>query len=360
MKTGAKICLWIGMIAVLGCNEPIRVGPFLQTATQDSITIVWETGDALDSTVEYGLTSGYGESVHAPDLVNLHEMTLTGLTPETLYHYRVISGSITGSDHTFRTAVHEATPFRFAVLSDTQSNPLIHSGVANAILAEDPALVLHAGDEIGDGKDYDSWRTEFFMPAEPLMFQVPVYVAIGNHEEDASWFYYYHAYPDPENHYAFSHGNSYFVMVDTNKNIHPGSQTYNWLVDTLSSTEAQSAQWLFVTHHHPAYSEGWRPCDYDGDLDVREHLVPLMETYGVDVVFNGHTHGYERGELNGVYYIIAGGGGGGLDYFCQDWPHVAVSQYIHHYVTVDIDGASLTLEAHRTDGSVFDTFSVVK
>ena len=102
------------------------------------------------------------------------------------------------------------------------------------------------------------------------------------------------------------------------------------------------------------------PCDYDGDVDVREYLVPLMETYGVDVVFNGHTHGYERGELNGVYYIIAGGGGGGLDYFCQDWPHVAVSQYIHHYVTVDIDGASLTLEAHRTDGSIFDTFSVLK
>ena len=258
MRRAVRRCLWIGILAAMGCNGPIKVGPFLQAPTEDSITIVWETEDALDSRVEYGLTSSYGENAYAPEPVNLHEITLTGLSPETLYHYRVISGSTTGLDHTFRTAVFETTPFTFAVLSDTQSNPLIHSAVANAILAEDPALVLHAGDEIGDGKDYDSWRTEFFRPAKPLMFQVPVYVAIGNHEDDASWFYYYHAYPEPENYYAFSYGNSYFVMVDTNKNIHPGSQMYNWIEDTLSSTEAQSAQWLFVVHHHPAYSEGWR------------------------------------------------------------------------------------------------------
>ena len=192
------------------------------------------------------------------------------------------------------------------------------------------------------------------------MYEVPVFVAIGNHEGDASWFYYYHSYPAPEDYYAFSYGNSFFVMVDTNKDYRPGSPQYTWLVETLASPEAQGAQWLFVTHHHAAYTEGWNPCDYDGDQDVRDIIVPLMETFGVDAVFSGHTHGYERGYLNGVYYIISGGGGGALDHFCKDWPHIAVSEYVHHYVTVDIDGPSLTLNAHRYDGSVFDSVSIVK
>jgi acid phosphatase type 7 len=360
MKRVLKIGLWLALLLAVGCTEPHKIGPYLQTVSQDSATIAWETTDALDSRVEYGLTSGYGQSVSSADPVNLHEVTLTGLSPETLYHYRVISGSATGLDHTFRTAVYETTPFKFAMLSDTQSDPFVHGAVANAILKENPALVLHAGDEVGEGTDYDSWRTEFFNPARNLMSQVPVYVAIGNHEGDSPWFYYYHAYPEPEDCYAFRYGNSFFVMIDTNKDFSPGSPLYAWIVETLSSPEAQSAQWRFVTHHHPAYSEGWNPCDYDGDLEVREILVPLMETYGVDAVFNGHTHGYERGLLNGVAYVIAGGGGGTLDHFCQHWPHVVISRYIHHYVTVDIDGAAMTLKAHQLDGSVFDSYSVQK
>jgi len=360
MRRMIRPYVWMGFLVMVGCTTPHKVGPLLQTITQETATIVWETEEALDSRVEYGLTSGYGLNFSTPEPVNLHEAVLTGLTPETLYHYRVNSGGVTGRDHTFRTAVLETTPFRFAVLGDTQSNPVGVSVLSNALLETVPDLVVHVGDEVGDGNDYDSWRTEFFFPARELMYQVPVYVAIGNHEENAPWFYYYHAYPEPENNYAFAYGNSFFVMADTNGDVTPGSPLYVWLQDTLASPEAQGAEWLFVAHHQPAYSEGWRPCDYDGDADVREHLVPLMEAYEVDAVFNGHTHGYERGSLNGVLYIISGGGGGGLDYFCQDWPHVEVSVYVHHFVLLDIDGSTLTLSAQKHDGTVIDTVFLEK
>jgi hypothetical protein len=46
----------------------------------------------------------------------------------------------------------------------------------------------------------------------------------------------------------------------------------------------------------------------DGDATLRSQLVRRMEHYGVDLCFSGHMHGYERGHLNGVNYIIAGGG----------------------------------------------------
>ena len=40
---------------------------------------------------------------------------------------------------------------------------------------------------------------------------------------------------------------------------------------------------------------------------LRVNLVPLMEEYGVDVCISGHPHEYERGFLNGVYYVTTRG-----------------------------------------------------
>ena len=42
---------------------------------------------------------------------------------------------------------------------------------------------------------------------------------------------------------------------------------------------------------------------------MRTSLVPLFEKYKVDFVLNGHSHCYQRGELNGVKYVISGGAG---------------------------------------------------
>lgn len=345
----------------VGCiGEPHRIGPYLQTVTQASATILWETEMAGDSRVDFGLTSDYGRHVYSSAEKTIHEITLEDLSPETRYHYRVSSAGVEGLDHTFQTAVEDATPFRFGVYGDTQENFIVHRLIADALLKEDPDIVLHVGDEVLRGNDYQSWLTEFFRPARDLMFRVPVYVAIGNHEEDAIWFYDYHAYPEPENYYSFRYGNSFFVVIDTNDDISQGSVQHAWIEQTLASPEAQGATWLFVAYHHPAYNEGWRPCTHDGEQSVRDFIVPLMEVYGVDIVFNGHTHGYERGFLDGVYYVVSGGGGGGLDRFCHDWPHVTVSEYIHHYVMVDIDGSILTLAAHHRDGTVFDSFSITK
>ena len=53
----------------------------------------------------------------------------------------------------------------------------------------------------------------------------------------------------------------------------------------------------------------------------------MMEKYGVDVCFSGHMHGYERGDLNGVYYCVTGGGSG-LDIpepLVREWPHMTVA-----------------------------------
>jgi len=59
--------------------------------------------------------------------------------------------------------------------------------------------------------------------------------------------------------------------------------------------------------HHPLYSDG----RYHGpDVDLRTHLEPLFEKYGVNVVFSGHEHVYERFKPeHGIYYFVLGNSG---------------------------------------------------
>jgi hypothetical protein len=73
-------------------------------------TVSWATDEPADGQVEYGLTSAYGASTALdPSLVTGHAAVISGLVPDTVYHYRVKSRDAAGnlatsSDSTFRTA----------------------------------------------------------------------------------------------------------------------------------------------------------------------------------------------------------------------------------------------------------------
>src|SRR6266542_5490805 len=78
--------------------------------TTYTATIIWTTNENSDSQVEYGTTTAYGQSTALnPALMTAHLQVLSGLTPGTLYHYRVKSKDAAGNlavsgDFTFTTA----------------------------------------------------------------------------------------------------------------------------------------------------------------------------------------------------------------------------------------------------------------
>src|SRR3989339_351733 len=104
-------------------NEPAYVAseeasdttaPVISAIGSDTLSttgarIIWATDEPATSQVEYGLTTSYGTSSTADStLVTSHSVDITGLTANTLYHYRVKStdGSnnpATGTDNTFTT-----------------------------------------------------------------------------------------------------------------------------------------------------------------------------------------------------------------------------------------------------------------
>ena len=84
--------------------------------TSSSAIITWTTDISATDQVEYGLTTAYGNtSAENTTLVTSHTQTLTGLSPNTLYHYAVISSdgagdASTSNDLSFTTAAAPTTP----------------------------------------------------------------------------------------------------------------------------------------------------------------------------------------------------------------------------------------------------------
>lgn len=90
-------------------TAPIITNIAVASVTETTATITWTTDEASDSRVEYGLTPSYGTIIVDQADVTQHSMTVTGLSPATLYNFRVKSwdasnNSTTSSYQEFRTA----------------------------------------------------------------------------------------------------------------------------------------------------------------------------------------------------------------------------------------------------------------
>jgi hypothetical protein len=87
--------------------------------------------------------------------------------------------------------------------------------------------------------------------------------------------------------------------------------------------------------------------------------VPLFENYGVNAVFMGHNHGYERVEVKGITYITAAGGGAPLYDLGIEEPGSQASSRAFHFVSLEIDGHRLTGQVMEPNGNMIDQFELI-
>ena len=130
---------------VLDTTAPTISARTATNITGTSATITWTTNEAATSQVEYGLTTSYG-SITAIDqtLVTAHSVTITGLTPNTTYNWRVRSKDAAGNE-----AISANSTLKTAAAPDT-TNPTVTltAPAANAVLAGTVTLTATASDNV--------------------------------------------------------------------------------------------------------------------------------------------------------------------------------------------------------------------
>jgi hypothetical protein len=210
-------------------------------------------------------------------------------------------------------------------------------------------LVLMLGDNLYGGEDHEDYREKFELPYRALLDKgVRFYAALGNHD-DPSQRFYRGFNMGGKRFYSFEKGNVRFFALDTN---YMDGQQLEWVSRELCGS---GAAWKVVFFHHPIYSSGER---HGSDLRLREVLEPIFVDSGVEVVFAGHDHIYERVKPQmGVHYFVSGGAGklarGDIDRGTQIF--AAGFDRDRHFMLVEIAGDRLYYQAISSEGRRVDS-----
>lgn len=284
----------------------------------------------------------------APDDGAQYKVRIDGLEPDSTYCYwlRDEGGTLYGPAG-FRTA-RETGPARFAVWGDSGDGSDSQYTLAEEIASVPLELMLHVGDIAYEEGTLEQFEDNYFRVYEPLLPHFAMFAVPGNHEYKTAGAAGYHEVfdlPNTETYYSFNWGDVHFVGLDTTQ---LNDFQLRWLQADLSRTDKP---WRIAFMHHSPYSSGKA---HGSDGDVRRKLEPIFQKAGVQLVFSGHDHHYERSiEIDGIHYIVTGGGGGDTAGVGESW-FTAFAQTVVHFVYIEVDGDTLSTHAIDATGEEFD------
>lgn len=240
---------------------------------------------------------------------------------------------------------------KFAVLGDFGTGHSASRDVAaqmHSIRAQfNFEMVVTTGDNIvGDQDDAHDRADKFEIPFGPLLESgVRFYASLGNHDRPTNI-----SYPPfnmrGERYYTFAMSNVRFFILDSNWLDEP---QIAWLAQALRGS---TDDWKICVFHHPLYSDGVR---HGPSLELRVILEPILVRHGVDVVFSGHDHIYERlHPQKGITYFVAGAGGQSERGVAPTAATAAAFDEDRSFMLVEVSGAELYFQAVTRDGAMVD------
>jgi 3',5'-cyclic AMP phosphodiesterase CpdA len=152
--------------------------------------------------------------------------------------------------------------------------------------------------------------------------------------------------------YSFEVGGVHIVMLDSNAYRH--AEQLEWLERDLAAARKRGVRAIFATTHDGPYSRGI----HRGNRYAADKYAPVLARHGVAMVFSGHDHLYQRGEVDGLRYVVSGGGGAPLypvrcgikgKRRCRVDDGMQHAESAHHYVAVSVFAGHAQLCPRRPD-----------
>ena len=402
-------------------------GPYLQTPTPNGMIVRWRTDTPTSSRVSYGAAPGsLGTNVDNLLPATEHVVSVAGLAADTQYYYAVgsVGGALVGddTDHYFRTAPTPGTakPLRLWAIGDAGfTGPNLDAvrdafATFNGSSAADLFLLL--GDNAYVFATDAQYQAAVFDEHAAMLRTTPVYSVFGNHEAFSSNSVtqvgpYFDMFSFPANgeaggvssgteaYFSFDYANIHFIVLDSEQP--PASSStpmLTWLTSDLQST---TADWVVAMWHRPPYSKGLLH-DSDSEtseVDMRQFVNPILESYGVDLVLSGHSHSYERSYFIDNHYglsstfsaanqvdpgdgdpsgdgayrkeelgptphsgavFVVDGSGSEVRNTTLNHPAMVVGLLELGSLVIDVDGDTLTGRMLNSSAQVRDTFRIVK
>lgn len=342
MKRGYTLLLLL-LVSLSSFGQAIVRGPYLQKGTETGVTIKWRTDISDASVIEYSTDINFStySTFNEATLKTEHEVEITGLTASTVYYYRLgIGGSLLSNNSELYFKTHptfgSTDPYTFWILGGIGKAGFSSNSAAAAEVRD--AYYSYIGSNITDGiiltgdnadsKGTDAqYQNSMFNTYSDKLQNSIVWSTIGNidgqyvNNTSGPIGAYYDIFTFPtlgesggvasgtESYYSFDYGNVHFIVLNSfEEDRSVGGTMYNWALNDIQNT---TQQWIVGIWHHPPYSKGYHTSEgiqYNGDpveielIEMRENIIPMLETNGIDLIIAGHTEVYERSYfINGHY-----------------------------------------------------------
>lgn len=354
------ILLVLGIYGTL--HSDIIMQPYLMSVSKNSVFVLIETNNSDTVTVQYGTSPSYGISSKSmsisvtPAFTYVHKVYVTGLSPATQYFYRAVQGVSVSAGYSFRTAVNAGTPFKFEWYADFRTGIDVHSQISQRMSAHNPLFILNGGD-VCEFQTYESWKNEFFIPADlNNMSNIPFYYTPGNHEGWNDLTKAFVINPNSssgtQDYYSFDYGDYHFLSINNYVDYSVNSPQYNFIQNDLSTT---TKPWKIVMCHQPPYCAGGHGND-SAMIRIAENLfVPN----NVDVVFSGHSHFYQHNLVSNIRYMVIGCAGAPL-YEPDTASFVIKSVKDYCYGVIETTPNSFYLKVYNNLDTLLDSLRITK
>lgn len=248
------------------------------------------------------------------------------------------------------------TSQKFAVIGDAGTGDKQQYAVANMITRVHGLFkfnfALLLGDNLYGGERPQDFAKKFELPYKALLDdKVEFNAALGNHD-DPNQKYYKLFNLGGERYRTYKKGNVRFFILDSN---YLDPDQVKWLEKELA---ASGSDWKIAYFHHPLYTTAGR----GPELELRKVLEPIFVKYGLDVVFAGHEHIYERMRpQQGIHYFTAGGAAKLRVNDTREGELTEVGFATDRsFMIVEVDGDSLFFQAFSGAGNTVDKGVLVR